>query len=126
MSRNGRHDTAAWSTHQWVYFLDTLPPLKQAQIAELDRAFGFSKTHNQITAGHWWKLTTANHYAPAAAGTEQYLGEVGRMLLIMPIYRELAKTPDGLDRAKAIYARWKDRYHPIAQDAIEKALAKSA
>ncbi|MGH8444445.1 MAG: M1 family metallopeptidase [Solimonas sp.] len=119
-------ETKGWTTHQWQYFVDTLPALKTAQIQELDAAFGFSKTHNQIIAGHWWKLTTVNHYAAGDAGTEQYLGEVGRMLLIMPIYRELAKTPDGLVRAKAIYAKWKERYHPIAQDAIEKALAKAA
>jgi leukotriene-A4 hydrolase len=117
-------DTKGWTTHQWEYFLDTLPALSVAQLTELDAAFGFSKTHNQITAGHWWKVATANHYAPAEAGTEQYLGDVGRMLLIRPIYKELAKTPEGRVRAQAIYAKWKDRYHPIAQDMIEKLLAK--
>ncbi|NKF21132.1 M1 family metallopeptidase [Solimonas marina] len=113
-------DTQGWTTHQWQYFLRTLPALSTAQIAELDQAFGLSKTHNQIIAGAWWKLTTANHYAPAAAGTEQYLGEVGRMLLIEPIYEEMVKTADGRQRAQAIFAEWKDRYHPIAQDAIAK------
>ncbi|WP_028081168.1 M1 family metallopeptidase [Solimonas soli] len=118
-------DSAKWTTHQWEYFLDTLPALKAAQLAELDTAFGFSKTHNQIIAGHWWKVATANHYAPAEAGTEAYLGEVGRMLLIRPIYKELVKTPEGRERARAIYAKWKDRYHPIAQDMIEQLLAKA-
>lgn len=118
-------DTGRWTTHQWEYFLDTLPALSAAQLAELDAAFGFSKTHNQIVAAHWWKLATVNRYAPAEAGVEAYLGEVGRMLLITPIYRALVTTPEGRARARAIYAKWKDRYHPIAQDAIEKILAKS-
>lgn len=115
-------DTQRWTTHQWQYFLDTLPTLDDRQLAELDQAFGFSGTHNQIIAGSWWKLATVNHYAAADAGVEQYLGEVGRMLLIRPIYRALVQTPEGRRRALAIYAKWKDRYHPIAQDAIEKIL----
>ncbi|WP_020647865.1 M1 family metallopeptidase [Solimonas variicoloris] len=119
-------DTKGWTTHQWQYFIDTLPALSAAQLDELDAAFGFSKTRNQIIASHWWKQCLANHYAKADAGVEQYLGEVGRMLLIMPLYREMAKTPDGLARAKTVYAKWKNRYHPIAQDAIEKALARAA
>lgn len=119
-------DTKNWTTHQWQYFLDTLPALTAKQLAELDAAFGFSKTHNQIIAGHWWKVATANQYQPAEAGTEAYLGAVGRMLLIRPIYRELVKTPEGRARAQAIYAKWKERYHPIAQDMIEQIIAKAS
>lgn len=116
-------DTANWNPRHWVYWLDTLPVLSAAQMLALDQAYGFSRTHNQIVAGHWWALAARSAYAPADAGIAQYLRDVGRMRLITPIYRALAQTPQGRARARALFAQDKPRYHPIAQTAIESLLA---
>ncbi len=115
-------DTKGWDTRQWVHFLDALPPLKSQQLAELDQAFAFSKTGNAIIASQWWQLCAKSHYAAADAGIGAYLGQVGRMKLIVPIYRELAKTAQGRAQAQALFERWRERYHPIAQDAIAKVI----
>ena len=44
------------------------------------------------------------------------------MKLNVPLYRAMAATPEGLKRARAIYAKAEAGYHPIAQNTIEKLL----
>jgi len=39
---------------------------------------------------------------------------------LVPLYAGLMKTPEGQKRARAIYAKARARYHPIAQTAIDK------
>jgi hypothetical protein len=36
------------------------------------------------------------------------------------------KTPEGQKRARAIYAKARPRYHPIAQNAVDKIVGKPA
>ena len=45
-----------------------------------------------------------------AAALEQYLTTIGRRKLIVPLYRELAKTPEGLAFAQRVYAAAKPMY----------------
>jgi hypothetical protein len=49
---------------------------------------------------------------------------IGRRKLIVPLYQELAATPEGLALARRIYAAARPGYHPLAQDAVDKALRK--
>jgi hypothetical protein len=53
---------------------------------------------------------------------EQYMVQIGRRKLIVPLYRDLAATASGRARAERIYARAKDGYHPMAQDAVTQIL----
>jgi len=46
--------------------------------------------------------------------------------LIMPIYEELVKTPDGLAFAQETFARAKPGYHPITTGSVEAVLAKAS
>ena len=40
----------------------------------------------------------------------------------MPLYEELIRTPEGRERALAIYAKARPCYHPIAVDSVDKLL----
>ena len=51
---------------------------------------------------------------------------IGRLYLTMPVYAAFAGTPDGLAYARQVYARAKDGYHPLTQQAIERLFAKAA
>jgi hypothetical protein len=44
----------------------------------------------------------------------------------VPLYEELAKTPEGLAFARTVYAKAKPGYHPITQASVERALAPKA
>ncbi|MFA5938472.1 MAG: M1 family metallopeptidase [Sinimarinibacterium sp.] len=116
-------ETQNWSLRQWQYFLDNLPAtLTARQMKELDTTFELSPSRNAVLASRWFRLAAQNAYAPAYPAMARHLKSVGRMSLITPIYRELAKTPAGLARAQRIYRDARAGYHPIARDAVENAL----
>ena len=48
--------------------------------------------------------------------------EPGRRKFLKPLYTELAKTEGGKQRARAIYAQARPRYHAVSSEAIDKIL----
>jgi leukotriene-A4 hydrolase len=109
-----------WIAQQWLYFLNNMPAtLLPAQLADLDKAFGFSKSRNAEIAHSWFKLVIANNYQPSFARLEEYLNTVGRRKLIAPLYEALLNTPAGAQVAKRIFAEARLGYHPETIKAIE-------
>ena len=54
-----------------------------------------------------------------------FLQRVGRRKLIMPIYKELVKTPEGLQFAQDVFAKAKPGYHPITTGSVEATIAEA-
>jgi leukotriene-A4 hydrolase len=109
-----------WIAQQWLYFLNNMPAtLPASQLADLDKAFGFSKSPNAEIAHGWFKLVIANDYQPSFPRLEEYLKTVGRRKLIAPLYEALMKTPSGAVVAKRVFAKARPGYHPETVKAIE-------
>jgi leukotriene-A4 hydrolase len=109
-----------WIAQQWLYFLNNMPTvLLPSQLADLDKAFGFSKSPNAEIAHSWFKLVIANDYQPSFPRLEEYLNTVGRRKLIAPLYEALMKTPLGEQVAKRVFAKARPGYHPETVKAIE-------
>jgi hypothetical protein len=105
---------------QWLYFLDGMPPaLTAAQLADLDKSFGLSKSPNAEIGHSWFKLVIANDYQPGFPHLEEYLRTIGRRKLIEPLYEALMKTPAGSAVAKRVFAKAKPGYHPETVKAIQ-------
>jgi aminopeptidase N len=114
----------AWSTQEWLRFLNGLPrQLPAARLAELDRTFGLSEQGNGYIRSAWLELAIANRYEPALPSLEAFLTSVGRTLLVRPLYVGLKAQGDwGMPIARRIYARARPTYHPITAVAIDKVL----
>jgi leukotriene-A4 hydrolase len=111
---------AEWVAQQWLYFLDGMPPaLTAAQLADLDKSFGLSKSPNAEIGHSWFKLVIANDYQPGFPHLEEYLRTIGRRKLIEPLYEALMKTPAGSAVAKRVFAKAKPGYHPETVKAIQ-------
>jgi leukotriene-A4 hydrolase len=109
-----------WIAQQWLYFLNNMPAtLLPSQLADLDKAFGFSKSPNAEIAHSWFKLVIANDYQPSFPRLEEYLKTVGRRKLIAPLYEALMKTSSGAVVAKRVFAKARPGYHPETVKAIE-------
>jgi leukotriene-A4 hydrolase len=123
----GRRDVAdlvpkegGWTTHEWVHFLDGFPKsVPAAKLAELDAAWHLTDTGNSEVAFSWLRIAIANDYAAAWPRLESYLTTIGRRKLIKPLYEDLVKTPAGAERARAIYAKARPNYHPIAAGSLD-------
>jgi leukotriene-A4 hydrolase len=116
-------DTRGWVTQQWQRFIQGLPSTVSLEcLTELDRAFGFTASHNSEILCNWLVLAIRRHYTAADSRLTQFLMEVGRRTFLKPIYTELAKTPEGIERARAIYVQARPRYHAVSTGTIDKIL----
>jgi len=116
-----------WSVPEWQRFIDGLPrDLAGERMATLDARFKLTASTNAEVAHAWLKLAISARYAAADAALEKYLLGIGRRKLIVPLYKELAKSPEGLARAQAIYAKARPMYHSVARSTIEPVLAPKA
>jgi aminopeptidase N len=115
----------SWNTQEWMYFLDGLPrKLTPKQVAALDAAYRLTGNANAEMAHRWYLIAIRSDYRPARAAMAEYMTRIGRRYLVVPLYEALAKTPEGRDFARDVYAKAKDGYHPMTRVSIEKALAK--
>lgn len=113
-------DAQGWSTQEWLEFLQEIAPPEADRMAELDARFSLTRSGNSEIASLWLRMAIATGYEPAYPRLEAFLLEVGRQKLIRPLYAELMKTPEGQQRARAIYAKARPGYHPIAQTAMDR------
>jgi hypothetical protein len=111
--------TLGWAAQQWLHFLNGMPALTTAQMADLDRTFSFTRTANAEIGHSWFLLVIRSRYQPSFTALEAYLKTVGRRKLIVPLYEELMKTPAGAAQAKRVYALARAGYHPSTVGAVD-------
>ncbi|WP_445768739.1 M1 family metallopeptidase [Rheinheimera sp.] len=110
----------SWTVHEWLYFINNLPlSITPEQLAELDASFNLTLSTNSEIAHAWYLLALKTSYQEIAAPLEQYLINIGRRKLIIPLYKQLATTPEGLAFARAVYAKARPGYHPLAQGTVD-------
>jgi leukotriene-A4 hydrolase len=115
--------TDNWTVHEWLYFINKLPlSITPAQMAELDATYSLTQSGNSEIAHAWYLLALKTGYQEIAAPLEQYLINIGRRKLIIPLYRQLASTPEGLAFARAVYEKARPGYHPLAQGTVDEIL----
>ncbi|MBN8248313.1 MAG: M1 family metallopeptidase [Verrucomicrobia bacterium] len=116
--------TTGWSSQEWLHFLAGMPEtLTAAQLRALDARFHFTGTSNVEIAHVWYPLTIRSGYLGARPAITEYLSRVGRRRMVLPLYRALARTPDGLAFAREVLASSRDNLHPITVKSIETVLA---
>lgn len=121
-----RLNTAGWSTHEWIHFLRSLPrELSAAQMAELDKAFGFSGSGNSEILHEWLLQSIQHDYQPAYDALEKFLLGQGRRKFLKPLYEKLAESEAGRVRAKTIYEKARPTYHSVSRGTIDGILGRS-
>src|SRR5690606_2720266 len=118
--------TSQWGTQAWVRFLEGMgEKLKPEQLAQLDKAYKFTGTPNGEIAMRWYPLALRSGYVEARPAAGEFIERVGRRKLILPVYEELVKTPDGLAFAREVFERARPGYHPITTASVEAILARA-
>lgn len=109
-----------WETQQYQHFLNTMPAsLTPAQVAALDKAFGFSKLGNSEILFAWLRIAIKHHYTPAMPALEHFLTSQGRRKFLKPLYEDLMATDWGKAEAKRIYQRARPLYHAVAATTLD-------
>jgi aminopeptidase N len=115
--------TTEWSSHEWVHFLQGLPPtLAAADLSALDEAFHFTASGNAEILAAWFPLALWAGYGAADAALENFLRHVGRRKFLVPLYRALLAAPGGRAWAQRIYKEARPNYHSVATGTIDALL----
>jgi aminopeptidase N len=116
----GSLQTANWTTQEWQHFLASLPDtLAPAQLADLDRAFGFTRTGNAEVLTAWLRKAIRNRYEPAMPALERFLTSHGRRKFLRPLYEDLMAAEWGRAEARRIYAAARPGYHSVATGTLD-------
>jgi leukotriene-A4 hydrolase len=117
-------DAAEWSTLDWVIYLEAIPENVSADLLEaVDERYHLTTTANAEIAMHWLPLLVRADLRDAAPAVEAYLGKVGRVRMVRPVYAAMMKSGDFWRQlAKSTFERTKPRYHPITRDSIGEVL----
>ena len=112
-----------WTTQEWLRFLDAAPDvLDAAQLKQLDNEFALTGTANGEIARRWYSIVAASSYSPAYEELARFLTRVGRMKLVLPVYKALVSTDAGREFAVQVFETAKPGYHPITIAAAQKIL----
>lgn len=115
--------TNAWSSHEWLHFVRNLPEgLAIEEMKELDEAFQFTESGNSEVLSAWLIQSIKVEYLEAYPRLEEFLINTGRRKFLAPIYSELAKTDEGTEMAKEIYAKARQNYHFVSANTIDEIL----
>ena len=106
---------AQLSATEWQLWLDALP-VPYPQAAELEARYGLYRSGNFEIRASFVEVALAAGLPDALHEADLLLGEVGRMKYLKPVYKAL-KQRDA-DRARTVFAKHRDRYHPIAVQVI--------
>ncbi|SEL64273.1 Aminopeptidase N [Stigmatella aurantiaca] len=121
-----QEDVKDWTPTEWQLFLESMPQNTSREVLkQLDERFHFTQSRNSEVLVAWLVAALKGHYAPALDRTEAFLGEVGRMKYLKPLYSVLASTPEYRGRARDIFQKHAERYHPIARQGVESILARA-
>ncbi len=119
-------DAKDWNTQEWMYFLDRLPDAPTlAQAQAIDAAWHLTGTHNAEIGMRWYVHAIAAGDKAVWPAAAEHMTRIGRLYLTLPVYGAFAKTPAGLAYAEQVYAKAKDGYHPLTQQAVERLFAKA-
>ena len=111
------------SANELLYFLSHLPEdLTVQEMQALDKEFRFTQSGNAEVQDAWYVLAVRHQYKVAYPYIEQFLSSVGRRKFLVPLYKELIKTPEGKAWAKQVYAKARNNYHPVAYNTIDELL----
>jgi leukotriene-A4 hydrolase len=113
--------TKGWSTQEWQYFLQEMPPTLPAdRLASLDAAFGFSERRNAEVLFEWLRIAIRQHYQPAMPALERFLLSQGRRKFVRPLFEDLMKSDWGKADAKRIYAAARPSYHAVTVNTLDQ------
>lgn len=116
-------DTHGWGTFRWMHFLRHLPQGQSAQrMAELDAAFGFTRSGNAEIVAAWLEQCVKNDYRAAYPKLNEFLTTVGRRKFLVPLYGALVATQEGREVAMDIYAKARPNYHSVSVRTIDDML----
>ena len=105
----------------WLIFLSGLPrPFDPAECAWLDATFDLNQARDPEILATWLELAIPSGYEPSLPRAGEFLGTVGRMKYLNPLFQALHQA--NAEYAAEVYADNEAAYHPIARMGLRRIL----
>ncbi|NTX56579.1 M1 family metallopeptidase [Myxococcus sp. CA039A] len=115
-----------WTPAEWQLFLEWMPSDAPRDLfRQLDERFAFTRSRNSEVLVAWLVAALRAGWEPAVGRTEAFLGEVGRMKYLKPLYGVLAASREHRALARSLFKQYGERYHPIARQGVELILSRA-
>ena len=106
-----------------LVYLQRIPSVLSVEdCAWFDEQFGLTDSTNPEILNQWLIIAAGSGYEPSFERIRSFLGSVGRMKFLKPIYKALHGGETTRALAQEIFAASGDDYHPIARGGIEALL----
>jgi aminopeptidase N len=115
-----------WTPTEWQLYLEALPsdtPMETYR--QLDERYTLTKSRNSEVLVSWLVAAVRAGWDPALGRTEAFLGEVGRMKYLKPLYGVLTQSREHRALARSLFKKHGERYHPIARQGVELILSRA-
>jgi aminopeptidase N len=114
-------ETKSWTALEWMKFLNDIDnKADSTRLAELDRAFGLSKTGNNEVAFRFYRAAVHAGYRAVRPRLQTFLMSVGRQKFVVPLYTALRADAGDRAWAEGVYQAARPRYHPETQGSVDK------
>jgi len=117
---------AAWSYGQKVAFLEALPkeiPLEDCR--KIDELFDLKNNPDGSALVPFFVCSLNAGDEAILPRVEEFLGRIGRMLYINPLYQALFMNSWSQKHGKRIFEQNRSRYHPIAAGLVDRRLKEA-
>ncbi|MFT3892367.1 MAG: M1 family metallopeptidase [Anaerolineales bacterium] len=124
--RPTKEQVAGWHRYQVLSFLNNLPkniPVDDCKY--FDEILGLEKANDGAFFSPFYTICVTSGYQDVMPQIEKFMGSVGRMLYVLPIFRAMIETEWSKGLVRPLFERVKDRHHPITIKAIEAGLVKA-
>lgn len=111
-------DRSGWTSIEESLFLQLVSSSLDARIAEVDGVFGFSSRNSVPYA--WASAVARTGYAQGEASLERMLARGGPNTWVTALYDTMIRNASRRTRARELYDRYRDRYHPSVASRIEE------
>ncbi len=116
----------SWPAHHWQIFLQSVDrPLDHDRCQWLDQTFRLGDSGDYEILSNWLNIAAASGYEPMYPKLREFLGSVGRMKYLKPLYRALYDRESTKALAREIFSEHAAKYHPIARAGLEAMLGLS-
>jgi aminopeptidase N len=120
-----RKQSNGWTTEQTYFFLQMLPrTMPRDDCRALDRTFDMPHSRIAVSLSSFYEISIRSGYQEILPRVDALLSTVGRMFVVMPVFRALATTPWSRSRARPMFERYRERHHPITASAMESILKR--
>jgi leukotriene A-4 hydrolase/aminopeptidase len=116
-----------WPVAEWLVYLGNLPnDIGEDGCEWMDETFKLTESGNSEILCKWLVMAIENGYEAVFDKSDQFLGSIGRMKYLKPMYKALSENPKSEALATSIFDKHKGMYHPIARGGLEGMLGVNA